>query len=320
MSPKVITGEVFRNRKELPNEVVENLVVDGGVERIKAMIQERWGYAAEEPVVLPCLTLNTDGKISGAKWHTLGLLRREVNLKLCQLNPDADEDIFLCLRNLDLSVFPFYNKRRNVSGWIDSNALEYAVFRKVKSKKQTVTSDQYQAVGFKGFSVRIGVLPVSVNAANLIVAVHPMSKEQLKQKAPDCYYKNSCPQVALPIGENNAKQLTVKLGIEEPASALTGLGVYPIIEDLRGAEESAIRPSSWEIRVALHGFIRSCKGFNSKSAKKTLEAMEEVAVEAAKEFEPEFVWQEHAAAEGEEPEVELGKWQTYCTDNRISLQ
>ena len=66
MSPKVITCEVFRNREELPNEVVENLVVDGGVERI----QKRWGYAAEEPVVLPCLTLNTDGKIGGAKWHT----------------------------------------------------------------------------------------------------------------------------------------------------------------------------------------------------------------------------------------------------------
>ena len=226
---------------------------------------------------------------------------------------------FLCLRNLDLSIFPFYNKRRNISGWIDSTALEYSVFRKARSKKQAVQPDQYESVGFRGFSVRVGVLPVSVNTANVVVAVHPMSKEALKKKAPECYFKNSCPQVALPIGENNAKHLTVKLGIEEPEPALTGFGVFPVIEDLRGGEDSSSRPTSWEIRVALHAFMRSCKGFNNKSAKKTIDAMEEIAAESARNFEPECLWPEHVAAEGEEPIDELGKWRKHCTGNNISL-
>ena len=151
MSPRIITSELFRNRRELQNEVIENLIVDGGVERVKTMIQERWAYAPDEVVVLPCLTLNTEGKISGANWHTIGVLKREVNLKLAQLNPEADDDIFLCLRNLDLSIFRFYNKRRNISGWIDSTALKYSVFRKARSKKEAIQPDQYESLGFRGF-------------------------------------------------------------------------------------------------------------------------------------------------------------------------
>ena len=157
--------------------------------------------------------------------------------------------------------------------------------------------------------MRIGVLPVSASTANLVVGLHPLGKEELKAKAPECYFKNTCPQVALPIGENNAKQLALKLAILEPSSAQVGLGILPAIEDLRKTEEeAAVRPSSWDIRVALHCFLRTCKGFNNKSAKKTLEAMEEIEIEAAKSLDPEYLWPEHASSEGEEPVDELSEW------------
>ena len=307
MAPRAISSDVFKNRKEIPKEVIEQLLADGGIEKVKTLMVEKWGYSAEQLVALPCLTVNTEGRISGAKWHVIGVLGREVNLKLSQLNPEADEDTFICIKNIDLSIFSFYNKRRNVSGWIDSTELDYSIFRKARSKKQPVVEEQYEAVGFKGFSIRVGVLPVSVKTATLIVALHPMSKEMLKTKAPDCYFKNSCPQVALPIGENNARQLVIKLGLEESTPAETGCGIFPVIEDLRKGDVA--RPSSWEIRVALHNFLRSCKGFNNKSAKKTLEAMDDIAAEASKNFEPECIWPEHVAAEGDEPIDELGKWQ-----------
>ena len=308
MVPRVICSDIFKNRKEIPRDVIDQLVVDGGIEKVKALMLEKWGYSAGDIVALPYLSVNTEGKISGAKWHVVGVVGREVNLKLSQLNAEADDDIFICIRNIDLSMFSFYNKRRNVSGWIDSTELDFSIFRKARSKKQPVDPEQYETVGFRGFSIRVGVLPASVQTASLIVAVHPMSKEVLKAKAPDCYFKNSCPQVALPIGENNARQLIIKLGIEELAPAETGLGIFPVIEDLRRGEDVS-RPTSWEIRVSLHNFLRTSKGFNNKSAKKTLEAMEDIAAEASKAFEPEIIWPEHTAAEGDEPVDDLGKWQ-----------
>ena len=320
MAPKNISSDIFKNRRELPSEIYDNLVVDGGIERVKQLLQEKWNYSPEHIVAVPCLTINNVGKIGGVKWHIAGVLGREINFKVTQLNPNAEEDTFVCIKNIDLAIFPFYNKRRNVSGWIDSSELEYSVFRKARSKKQQIQSDQYQEVGMRGFSLRVGILPVSANTANLTVALHPMSKEELKMKAPDCYYKNTCPQVALPVGENNARQLMVKMAVEEPSTALVGLGVLPIIEDVRRTDgEALVRPSSWDVRVALHSFLRSCKGMNNKSAKKTLEAMEDIATEAAKSLDPEFLWPEHAAAEGEDPVDDLGEWHEYCITSIISL-
>ena len=42
MSPKVITGEVFKNRKELGEEDYKDLIVDGGIEKMKTVMKEKW--------------------------------------------------------------------------------------------------------------------------------------------------------------------------------------------------------------------------------------------------------------------------------------
>ena len=313
MSPKVISGEVFKNRKEIALETYKDLIADGGVEKIKTVLVDKWRHNPGEIIAVPSLTINTAGKLSGAKWYVIGKLAKDINLKLTQLNSDADDDIFLCIKNLEMSVFPFYNKRRNTSGWIDSSELDFSMFRKAKSKKQPIQADQFADLGMKGFCVRIGILPVSSSTASLTIALHPMNKDELKAKAPDSYYKNGCPQVALPIGENNTKHLTIRLGILEPSGSNVGMGVFPIMEDLRGEEETTnVFPTSLEVRTALHNFMRTVKGFNNKSAKKVMEAMEDITVEMAKNYDPELIWPEAASVESDEPVDELGK----CHDVR----
>ena len=309
MSPKVISGDVFKNRKEISVEFYKDLIVDGGCEKIKNVLVEKWKHNPAELIAVPSLTVNNAGRLSGAKWYVFGKLSKDINLKLTQLNSDADDDIFISIKSLEMSVFPFYNKRRNASGWIDSSEIDFSMFRKAKSKKQPIPADQFADLGVTGFSVRIGIMPVSSTTASLTLALHPMNKEDLKAKAPDSYYKNGCPQVALPIGENNAKHLIIKLGIEEPAGSNVGMGVFPIIEDLRKDEEVAnISPTSLEVRTALHIFMRKVRGFNSKSAKKVLEAMEDTATELAKNYDPEMIWPEAASVEGDDPVDELGEW------------
>ena len=309
MSPVTIEGEVFKHRKELPQEIFNDLIAAGGAEKVKALLIEKWKYAHPDIIAVPSLTVSTEGRLTGAKWYVQGMLPKEINLKLSQLNTEADDDLYICIKNnMDLSVFSFYNKRRNVSGWIDSTEIDFSLFRRAKSKKQPIKPDQFEAQGMKGFSVRLCAMPVNTNTASLTLALHPLGKDELKAKAPDHYYKNCCPQVALPIGENNAKYLLVKLGIEEPARADVGMGILPVIEDVRKEEEIAsISPTSLEIRTALHNFLRTVKGLNNKSAKKVMEAMEDMNTEVAKTFEPEFIWPEAAGVESEEPVDELGE-------------
>ena len=309
MSPIIIEGDVFKHRKELPQEIFKDLIAAGGAEKVKALLTEKWKYSPPDIVAVPSLIVSTEGRLSGAKWYVHGRLPKDINLKLSQLNTEADDDLYICIQNMDLSVFTFYNKRRNVSGWIDSAELEFTLFRKAKSKKQQIKSDQFDALGMKGFSVRLCILPINTNTASMTLALHPMGKDELKAKAPEHYYKNTCPQVALPIGENNAKYLLVKLGIEEPVRADVGMGILPVIEDVRKEEEIAnISPSSMEIRTALHNFLRTVKSLNNKSAKKVIEAMEDMNTEVAKTFDPEFVWPEAAGVETDEPVDELGEW------------
>ena len=216
MSPIVISGEVFRNRNELPQDIFKDLIAAGGVEKVKQVVQEKWKQVPTDILAVPCLTVNTEGRLSGAKWYVTGQLPKDIKLKLSQLNSEAEDDVYICIKNMDLSIFPFYNRRRNVSGWIDSGELDIMLFRKAKSKKQQVQANQFSTLGMKGFSVRLCVMPTSTTTAHMTLALQPMRKEELKAKASDNYYKHCCPQVALPIRENNAKYLTIKLGIEEP--------------------------------------------------------------------------------------------------------
>ena len=320
MSPIVISGEVFKNRKELPQEIFKDLIAAGGVEKVKQVIYDKWKQVPTDIIAVPSLTVNNEGRLSGAKWYVIGQLPKDINLKLSQLNNEAEDDVYICIKNMDLSMFTFYNKRRNVSGWIDSDELDITLFRKAKSKKQLIQADQFGTLGMKGFCIRLCVMPTSTTAANITLALHPMSKEELKAKAPDNYHKNCCPQVALPIGENNAKYLTVKLGIEEPAHVKVGMGILPVIEDVRTEVEVAnIGPSSLEIRKALHNFLRSVRSLNNKSAKKVMEAMDDMATEVGRSYEADYIWPESVNEESEEPVDELGECHEFTLGNIITI-
>ena len=55
-----------------------------------------------------------------------------------------------------------------------------------KEKKVTVQQTNY---GIKGFSIRLGVVPVSVDKCNLTVAIISLSKDELKKNHAEKYNK-----------------------------------------------------------------------------------------------------------------------------------
>ena len=71
---------------------------------------------------------------------------------------------------LYLTDFSFYNKCRNVSGWLDSDTITWVAFRKENKSKTVITTDQHGVCGIKKFIVRIGVLPISGNQVSLTLA------------------------------------------------------------------------------------------------------------------------------------------------------
>ena len=115
MSPKTITGDVFKHRKELSQDDFKDLLVDGGTDKIRTLLTSKWKVVPEEIIAVPCLTVNNVGRLSGARWCVMGNIGKDINIKLQQLNTEAEEDIYVTIKNLDTAVFSFYNKRRNVS-------------------------------------------------------------------------------------------------------------------------------------------------------------------------------------------------------------
>ena len=66
-------------------------------------------------------------------------------------------------------------------------------------------------------------------------------------------------------------------------------------------------PTSLEIRKSLHNFLRSVRGLNNKTAKKVMEALEDMATEASRSYDPDYIWPESITEESNEPVDELGE-------------
>ena len=90
-------------------------------------------------------------------------------IKAEQICPKAEKDDFVEIKWDDLTDLFFYNKCRNVSGWLDSDNISWVAFRKENKSKAVITTDQHGVCGIKKFSVRIGVLPISGNQVSLIL-------------------------------------------------------------------------------------------------------------------------------------------------------
>ena len=176
------------------------------------------------------------------------------------------DEVYISLAVPDFDSFTFYNKCRNVSGWLDSTELTWTVVKKnEKGKKITVQQTNYNTTGIKGFSIRLGVVPVSVDSCNLTVAIISLSKDELKKNHAEKYNKVYCLQIALIMGENNVKTASIKLGIKEMPEMEVGMGILPVIQDVRSNDQIADQfPSSMEIRKAMSHFLRGCQGFNNK--------------------------------------------------------
>ena len=306
MVPKIIEDPDFKFREELKEDVIGKLTIDGGAEKLKESLANVWNYGSDENVAVPVLMVGADGKLAGAKWVVCGKIEPRA-VKAEQIWKESQKDVFIEIKIPDLSIFTFYNRCRNVSGWIDCEALTWGVFRSENKKKVVVPSDKYQEVGVQKFCLRICILPNSAATAALTLAIVPLSKEELKKKLPDHYSKTYCPQVALTLGEKTTRALIIKLGVKEPLGSKTGMKVWPIIEDLRTQEERGRqRVVSIDVRRGLAKFLRTVQGLNNKQPRKLEEAFEEVKSKAAP-AEPEWIWPTSHEIESDEPLVEQGQ-------------
>lgn len=304
MAPKTIQSECFKFREELSEQLISELIVDGGAEKVKEVLVQ-WGYNTDtEKIAVPVLVIGNDGKVSGSKWQVVGTLEPKA-VKAEQIWPDVDKDIFIEIKINDMSVFPFYNRCRNVSGWLDSDVLTWSAFKKENKKKVVLSADQYSAAGIQKFCIRIGVIPISAEQASLTLAFLPLSKEDLKKELPEVYSKTYCPQVQLTLGANNTRATNIKLGVAEPVGSKTGFKILPLMEDMRSSEEKAKGISSMEVRKSMFKFLRTVLGFNNRIPKKLTEAMAEIK-KTQNPVDPEWIWPEAHELESLEPLEEQG--------------
>ena len=184
MAPKSMEDPGFKFCEELPSDAIKKLLIDGGAEKVKEALANVWSYGPQENVAVPVLVTGPDGKLSGAKWVVTGCVEPKA-VKAEQIWKEAEKDIFLEIKIQDLTTFPFYNRCRNVSGWLDCDSLTWSVFKKEKGKKVVIATEKHAEVGIQKFALRLSVLPNSVSSAALTLAIVPLSKDELKKKIPD---------------------------------------------------------------------------------------------------------------------------------------
>ena len=304
MTPKLIEHSDFKYREEIANEVVEKLIIEGGSEKVKECLTNVWGYNPEDNVAVPILMIGQEGKAVGAKWVVVGKIQPKA-VKAEQLWKDSSKDIFIDIRIPDMTIFSFYNKCRNVSGWLDCDALNWSVFKNENKKKVSIPVEKYQEMGVKKFCLRICVLPNSVSTVALTLALVPLSKDDLKKRVPEHYSKSYCPQVALTLGEKTTRATVIKLGVAEPVTSKTGMKVWPLLEDLRAIEHRGQNVTSIDVRKCTAKFLRTVQGLNNKLPKNLDEAFEEVKNKPTAS-EPEWLWPESHSIESSEPLVDQG--------------
>ena len=112
MSPKIIEGDVFKNRRELAVDDYKDLLVDGGTEKVKTLLCEKWKHSPEEITAVPSLTINNTGRLSGAKWYIVGKITKDINIRLNQLNLDAKENIYVYVPVLQQETERFWLDRQ----------------------------------------------------------------------------------------------------------------------------------------------------------------------------------------------------------------
>ena len=301
MTPKIISHDIFKYRKEIDNDTLAKLIVKGGPVAIKEAIKTL-GYDENEKIAIPTIVIGGDGRIGGTKWTVLGISNKVVAIKGIQMWPECEDDVHISLEVPNFDSFTFYNKCRNISGWIDSSELSWSVLKKnERNKKVTVQPTNYEKTGIKGFSIRMGVMPTAVDSCNLTLAIFPLAKDDIKKKMGDKYNKVYCPQIALTMGENNVKAMTVKLGIGEKDEDQFGMGISPVLQDVRSDQQILEKfPLSLEIRKTMAHFLRGCQGFNNKIPRTLQESLND-APDKLVAIEAEFLWPEAHGEEHDEP-------------------
>ena len=160
MTPKIISSDIFKYRKEIDHDTLAKIIVKGGPVAGKEAMKI-FGYDENENIAIPTIVIGGDGSIGGTKWTVLGKAPKKVTIKGIQLWPECEDEVHIALEVPEFDTFTFYNRCRNISGWIDSTELTWSVMRKnEKNKKVKVQPTNYEKTGIRGFSIRMGVMPV----------------------------------------------------------------------------------------------------------------------------------------------------------------
>ena len=301
----IINSKIFKNRKKVDKGTLQKLIVkDDTITKMEVV--RSWGYGDDDKIAIPTICINEDGTIRGTKWTVLGNITKRVSIKTTSIWMDTEDeqDMYISLEVPELDKFTFHNQGRNVSDWIDSSELSWNVTKK-KGRKQEEMSDSH--IYEKGFSIRMGVLPISIDTANLTLSILPLAKNYIKKIFADQFNKVYCPQLALTLGDRNVKAIGIKLGIQEKEGQY-GMGILPIIQDNRSDEQiMEYFPSSLEIRKTMADFLRECQGFNNKIPRTLQEALAAGPYNLVA-IEPEFLWPEAHKEESDLPLKNPGKY------------
>ncbi len=114
-----------------------------------------------------------------------------------------------------------------------------------------MSGEEAEAKGVSEFCCRAVLVPETPTSAILWLAVVPLSLAALKEKLPNDYNRNSCPQIALVVGAGGVRPTRVNMELEERERDGCGFGCFPLLEWLTSELAHRFRLSAFARKSAM---------------------------------------------------------------------
>ena len=253
MTSRVIEDGIFSQRGPIPEGFMQRLAVKGGGTHLDDKLKE-FSWDGNSPVAVPVISTEPgSGKVLGSRWAIRGPISTRT-IKANQIWPDVDKDITVSwnFKGLTLYMILFYLMKwisvgeqfkfshrghdipSNMSDWSEASADNLVTLRRGNT---TISwADIATSSGDKNVCFRLEVQCVDVSTVVLYLTRIPLAHAQLIQLAERWEvepHSDKIPVSTCLMGSTTrSRELVAKLMVKEPPDHKSGMGIYPLLEQV----------------------------------------------------------------------------------------
>ena len=251
---------IFGGKNAIPPDTLKALVIRGGNEVVKDFLKSQ-GWDEEEPVAMPIIIANNNGRIIGSNWELCGKVK-DVAIKMDHLFPGKGSPNHIVTFDLDLSAFSVpEGVARNWTTWLEGSTLDPTIWSSTDGKtKDGAVLDDWENLGHGPFCLRLHVIPNTSTTALLYLGAIGESFDKLKTRPR--YDASGSPHIGVSMsGSSSGRHYRkeVNMGVAEQTGEGYGIGVLPLVKQMYTLQSGPTAPEERNYREQTHAMLRDVR-------------------------------------------------------------